>query len=452
MAIVFTEEQAGNYLRQQSNYKSAIDSIQKQFDTQFQSGLTDLGKSYGREGYTLGKDFTQSMSQAFDAAKQQRSSFLSQSSSIGSGQRQAMAIDLEQATMNAYDSYIQNYMLNKQNLEQNLRSGVASLESTKAEGVQKAQATLEKDIGTEAANYAALANAPMEYLQYLWETDPTQFDTNDALSRYTYFDENGQRQLIDSAMLGSDFYQQRGDGYILTDAGKEFYNTMLYGMPTNTFYNYLKSEKSDLYNWAIASNTYGDAEHVNAQGYSSNFDSVFGGILGADAVKAESYDTTQNKYRNKTYSGGDVESYENSLYGNVEQVKSSKGVTVLSLEGLTFKTNPGNDPMIGLEWDDVVDGEAENFQGYYTDKNGKKHIYDFKVLKDEADSATFADISNAFGKIENQRLYDYGGEMYMGVVDKDGVTHLRKVKTYSDTPSNDTGKINYDERGYSAYK
>lgn len=445
MAIVFTEEQAGNYLRQQSGYKSSIDDIQKQYQTgvsqlnsQFQNGLIDLNKSYGIENYNLGRDFTQSMRQAFDAAQQQRSSFLSQSGTIGSGQRQAMAIDLEQATINAYDSYIQNYMKNKQNLEQNLKSAVASIESNKAKGLQtlfenaqNAQAAVEKDVSIDAANYAAFANAPMEYLKKLWETNPDVFNDG-VLNRYTYVDENGNRQLISSDELNSSFFEITDNGMELTDSGKEFYQLMAYGLGNiGSLDKYLQENNKDLYDWAIKSNVYGDTETVNQQGYSTNFDAVMSSLIGSDAVSTGSFDSTMEpKYRSK-YAGENVSVYENSKdFGTVKQVKSAKGVTISSPEGLQYSAL--------LNWDDVKEykddkaKKSENFKATYTDDSGVTKVYNLKVLKDEAESDVFADISNAFGKIEERRIYDYGGETYIGVIDDNGKSHLRKVKIDKD--------------------
>ena len=436
MAIVFTEQQANEYLRRQKPYVNAMEDINEQvnlgvegIDKFYQSGLKDVNLNYGNNRYGLGLDLSKTLSDAFTTASQQRSSFLSQTPNIGAGQRESIAMDLENTIVNAYDSYLRKYSESRQNVDVNLKSDVSKLQNDKMSGLQslyedanKAQQTINNELSNQSKNYAALANAPMEYLTNLWKENPEAFE-NGPLSKYTYF-EDGERKLINNVELNSAFFEDTENGKILTDAGREFYGTILYGLGDGSFDEYLKSSDSELYEWAVGNNIYGDSGYENSQGYSSNFDGVFGSLGLADIVNTGKYDTTNPIFKSR---------YENSYgtsYKNKEVVKNENlgsiskrtfdGENVYLLNDLKLSTKTG--ARSELNWEDVTDGEAETFAMTYNDNE-----YRFRITKDTATDDVVNKITSSYGEIKNKSIYAYNGEFYIGVVTDDG-TKLRRVK------------------------
>lgn len=481
MAVVYTQSEAENYLRKQSkynelkqnyldrnagylnDYNAGLKQINDELSTgkanlseQFRTGLSQLGKSYSQQGSELGRNFTQSMSEAFDAAQKQRSSFLSQSASIGSGQRQSIARDLDVATTNAYDSYIQNYIKNKQLLDTNLKSGSEELKTNRDSVIsqlemnaQNAKTNLgnqynklieqdnkkieqiEKDVAKEAENFAALANTPVEYLQYLWENNPDLFN-DDLLGRYTYLDESGVRQLMTGAQMDRSFFTYNEDGSKeLTPEGKELYSIIAYGLGDTGeafgFNDYIADTNKELYEWAIGLNKYGDNEFVNRQGYTSNFDAVMGSLLGSDIVASESYKASKSNLGSQYNQNiNEKTSYdeEGNVY-NVETRQSSKGTSIESFTNVEFTKPDGKakNAAKGFEYKDIVEGKAETF----TAKIGTEE-YKFEATKKEAESDILDDIVDAYDSIAEKKIYNYSGTYYMGVKNKDGKMVLRKLK------------------------
>lgn len=481
MANIYTQSEAENYLRNQqryqelkqtyadrsneylSNYNSGIKSVNEEYRTgkadianQFRSGLSQLGKNYGQQGSELGRNFTQSMSDAFDVARKQRSSFLSQSASVGSGQRQNIARDLDAVTTKAYDSYIQNYMKNKQLLDTNLKSGSEELKMNRDSAIsqletnaQNAKTSLanqynklieqdskeieqiEKDVAKEAENFVAMANMPIEYLQYLWENNPDLFN-DDLLGRYTYLDESGARQLISKEQMNSNFFDYDEDGNVsLSDVGKDLYSIIAYGLGDTGaalgFNDYMSENYNDLYQWATALNTYGDTEFVNSYGYTSNFDAVMGSLLGADIVAKESYNAKSfdvGSQYNQNVNDKIVGKDDDANTVKVETRQSSKGTSIESFTDVEFTAPDGKakNAAKGFEYKDIVDGKAETF----TAKIGTEE-YKFKATKKEAENDVLDDIVDAYGSIVEKKIYKYSGTYYLGVKNKDGKMVLRKL-------------------------
>ena len=438
MAIVFTQQEANEYLRRQAPYTNAIQSIDTQVEagvkginTSYQNALKDVNLNYGNNMYNLGLDLSQAMSDAFTTASQQRSSFLSQAPNLSVGQRENIEMNLENTMINAYDSYLKKYNESRQNLNLGFKSDVSKLQTNKAsellnlyEDVEKTQQVIDSELLNQSKNYAALANAPMEYLKKTWKDNLEVFKSG-PLSKYTYF-ENGERKLISDLELNSIFFEDTENGKVLTDAGKEFYGTILYGLGDGSFDEYLKSSDLKLYEWAIDSNVYGDSAYKNPQGYSSNFDAVFGALGLSDIVSSGRYDTTNSIFKSKyedsydtSYVNKNVMTREN--LGSISE-RSSDGISVYRFNDLRPSTNEG--PTSELNWNDVLEGKAETFRMVYNDNE-----YKFKIKKAEASEDIVNKIISVYGKIDNQSIYSYDGKFYIGVdIDGKGNYKLRELK------------------------
>lgn len=436
MAIVFTQQEANEYLKRQAPYTNTIQSIDTQVEagvkginTSYRNALEDVNLNYGNNRYNLGLDLSQAMSDAFTTASQQRSSFLSQAPNLGAGQRENIEMNLENTMINAYDSYLKKYNEGRQNLNLSFKSDVSKLQTNKAsellnlyEDVEKTQQVIDNELLNQSKNYAALANAPMEYLKKTWKDNPEVFESG-PLSKYTYF-ENGERKLINDLELSSIFFKDTENGKVLTDAGKEFYGTILYGLGDGSFDEYLKSSDLKLYEWAVGGNVYGDSAYKNSQGYSSNFDAVFGALGLGDIISGGKYDTTRPIFKSKYEDSYDT-SYKNKKVINDENIgsiseRSSNGENVYRLNDLRLSTNKG--ARSALNWEDVLDGKAEVFRMTYNDNE-----YEFKITKDEASGDTMNQIVSSYGDIENKSIYGYNGEFYIGIVTDTG-TKLRRLK------------------------
>ena len=512
MANIYTQSEAENYLRNQqryqelkqtyadrsntylSNYNAGIGSVNEEYKTgkadivnRFRSDLSQLGKSYSQQGAQLGRNFAQSMSEAFDSAQKQRSSFLSQSASIGSGQRQNIAGDLDVATTNAYDSYIQNYLRNRQQLDTTLKSDSETLDANRrsalsqlAANAQTAKENLakeynklieqdkkeideyEKEVAKEAENFVALANMPIEYLQYLWKNNPNLFN-DDLLGRYTYLDENGARRLISREQMSSNFFDHDEDGNVfLSPAGRDFYSIVAYGLGDTGaalgFNDYMSENYNDLYQWATAANTYGDREFINRFGGNTNFDAVMGSLLGADIVANESYKAKSldediygpqinydvGSQYNQNVSTKSVGSGDNINEVEVETRASPAGKSIESFLATEFYEDTVSDSDMGavgsfvrdffrpasaqprnelFDYKYIADGGVDDFVVKMGDSD-----YKFRATNTNADSTILDDVTKAYGSITEKKIYKYDGIYYMGVKTSNGDMVLRKLK------------------------
>lgn len=436
MAIVFTQQEANEYLRRQAPYTNTIQSIDKQIETgvkgintAYQNALGDVNLNYGNNRYNLGLDLSKAMSDAFTTASQQRSSFLSQAPNLSAGQRENIEMNLENTMINAYDSYLKKYNESRQNLNLGFESDVSKLQTNKAsellnlyENVEKTKQVIDNELLNQSKNYAALANAPMEYLKKTWKDNPEAFE-NGPLSKYTYF-ENGERKLINDLELSSIFFKDTENGKVPTDAGKEFYGTILYGLGDGSFDEYLKSSDLKLYEWAVGSNIYGDSAYKNSQGYSSNFDAVFGALGLGDIIRGGKYDTTNSIFKSKyedsydtSYANKNVMTSEN--LGSISE-RSSGDTSVYRFNDLRLSTN--QNPKSKLNWADVLKGKTETFRMVYNDNE-----YEFKIKKAEASEDIVNKIASVYGKIDDKSIYSYDGKIYIGVA-MDGNYKLRELK------------------------
>ena len=436
MAIVFTQQEANEYLRRQTPYTNMIQGIDAQVEagvkginTSYQNALGDVNLNYGNNRYNLGLDLSEAMSDAFTTASQQRSSFLSQAPNLSAGQRESIEMNLENTMINAYDSYLKKYNDSRQDLNLSFKSDVSKLQTSKAsellnlyEDVEKTQQTIDDELLNQSKNYAALANAPMAYLKKTWEDNPEVFESG-PLSKYTYF-ENGERKLINDLELSSKFFKDTENGKVLTDAGKEFYGTILYGLGDGSFDEYLKSSDLKLYEWAVGGNVYGDPTYKNLQGYSSNFDAVFGALGLGDIVSDGKYDTTNPIFKSNyedsydtSYANKNVMISEN--FGSISE-RSANGTSVYRFNDLRLSTS--ENPRSELNWEDVLKGKAEVFRMVYNDNE-----YEFKIKKAEASDYIVDKIVSVYGKIDNKSIYSYDGKIYIGVV-ANGDYKLRELK------------------------
>lgn len=213
----------------------------------------------------LEQDYAKAISDAYAASYQ--SDVAIASSNLGQGYKQLALDETEIALQQAYDSYRQNYL-----------QGVGEIEEASAEAKTNINAAL-----TEQAEFTKqFANAPYEYLQYVFdkyaEGDDADniFLTDEMWKRYTYTDETGETLLKsweDIAAYGA--YEEHADAFgnlqkewtglydesgNLTIKGADFYDQMInqlaYEGSDLSFGKWLAETNEELYNWSQSYNPY----------------------------------------------------------------------------------------------------------------------------------------------------------------------------------------------------
>lgn len=416
--IIMTQSSAEEYLKNKNKYSQAyknienqltqgVNQLEQQYMATMESGLSE----YGKNAFYAGKDFMQNISSAYDTAAQQRYGLIT--SDMGSAARTEGLSDLETITTQAYDTYLQNYMANKDAID--LSAIESSAESEKLQGLESLYqnaAALSSQVNTalesEAKNYQSLYNAPREYFQYLIDNNKISYNTP-GFSKYfdvSYRDGVPQYTIKSSKDFDSLFYNFDESGNVtgLSDFGKDFYNQMLYGTSdisgVESFFGWLNTENPDLYNWAIATNQY-DTK-------TTNLGDVFGQLDMGNIINKGTYTGTITSYSNQAPAA----SLSNAAVDINRYVYD--GAKIHTFDNVEYK---------GLNLEDAADLKSESFK--LVDKNGNK--YSAKLEKDiKATDDILTSIYNAVGSIEDGKLYAYGEDLYLAASTEDGVV-LRKV-------------------------
>lgn len=417
--IIMTQSSVEEYLKNKNRYSQTyknienqllqgIDQLEQQYVNTINSGLSQ----YGENAFYAGKDLTQNLASIYDSAAQQRYNLIT--SDIGSSMRTKELSDLESVATKAYDSYLQNYMINKDAVD--LSSIRSSAEAARYQGIESLYqnatnlaSQVTESLESEAKNYQALYNTPREYLQYLVDNDLIGYDTP-GFERYfdkSYVDGELITMIKSAEDLDSLFYNFDESGNVsgLSDFGKDFYNQMLYGTSdisgAESFFGWLNANNPDLYNWAIATNPY----NTNTTNLGDVFSQLgLGNMINKGTYTPKDYSVPATHRSNNAI---DVDEY------------NYEGTPVWAFNNVEYT---------GLNTKDASELKSELFS--LVDKNGNK--YSAKLKKGEkADDNVLTAIVNTAGSIEDGKLYAYGKDLYLAVY-KNGSPILRKVTINDD--------------------
>lgn len=406
--IVLQKSDAEEHLRGLNRYSSLYENIENEFQQSQKKLFNQRGENlltsyqgYGQDAYTLGSDFINVMSAAYDSSLKSKGATLSPS--IGSGLREKIASDLDKETAAAYDSYMMNYFAKRLALDQGQRSNLSTIENnyqnnlnTLIQNAQSATSAVDKMVSTEAGYWSGLASAPKEYLNYLVENG--QIDSTNPNFKQ-YFDYEGN--LLNAEEWDAMMYK---DGQP-TEAMLNFYNQILYGTDgisgVDSFDKWLLNKNPELYEY-----------------YRTNGAEVFNTIGVSDKPwVAQSNEKAPDTTFANSKDFGTVKRYN---------ISGDEGNSVNYFEDLTFS---------GLNIESINNNENENFTAEYTDAEGTKRKYKMKVSKDSTASDEIGKTiyKATGGNIQDGKLYTYGTNVYLASV-VDGKTTFRLV-TFRDEDS-----------------
>lgn len=434
--IIMTKNDAADYLRSTSNVAGAYKNLENQLATGAnqiqQSYLANkqiVGQNFGQNAYDVGVDLASSMETAFANVANQRYNLMT--TNVGQGTLALGNSDIERAASAAYDNYIRNYTANRQSVNSqlsqdltNLNKDAASALQTLQNNVQTQMSSLDKMVDEEAANYSALYNSPMEYLQWLAKEQLINESDANFGKYFTANFKDGQTSysLRDKQWFDDNFYALDASGNrVLSQAGKDFYNQILYGtgdMETS-FNDWLYGTNKDLYNWANSESAYGS--YKDAAGNKTNIADVFGQV-GADVSRGVYEQDKSDIYKEpnpiKTIAPGEsnkgYSDYVNNPFGEIKLYDGVATYNDLSISG--------------DNWKQVGDiNKTEQFTIKYKGDNGTTKVHG-KVVKNGnvLDDTSVKEIYNKVGKIEDKKLYYYNGAYYIAYADDAGKILMRE--------------------------
>lgn len=328
---------------------------------------------------TLKQDYAKAVADAYSAAYQTNQAIAS--SNLGEGYKLAAMDETDLALEQAYDTYRQNYL-----------QGKSEIENIAAESAANVDVAL-----TEQAEYTKqFANAPYEYLQYVFnkyaEGDEADniFLTDEMWKRYTYTDEESGEMLLkpweDIAAYGAyDEYtdefgnvQKEWTGLFdesgnLTIKGTDFYDQMInqlaYEGTGLSFGQWLSENNEELYNWSQSYNPYDYTEAGSNVGSfktlvgMTSTDEQYSFIERFGGISRKELDTMYSKFTTKM---SELNSKVNSSSG-----RDSKDI-LSEFKGLTNEIKTLTDDLgitesleseMGITFDALAEGLADLAEG-----------------------------------------------------------------------------------------
>lgn len=215
-------------------------------------------------------DYAKAMSEAYASSLQADIDIMS--SNLGQGYKQRELEENQLALEEAFKSYQQSYLENMQ---------------TVAESTAEAEANVNAQLETQSEYTQKLLNKPYEYLKYMYDTykDNTELFNSTLWKRY--LNEDGS-DLKSWEEISSTFYDADNN---LTIKGAEFYDQMLNQIASQqltynenevtknytSFYEWLRTNDSELAEWYISTNPYDYAPNMMGQSLqSSSFRTLIG--------------------------------------------------------------------------------------------------------------------------------------------------------------------------------
>lgn len=237
-------------------------------------GNIDLSKQVALENLTTGYGST--IGQSFASAKANESNIMA--SNLGQGYKNALLESNEAALEEAYNSYLQNY-----------RNEAQDIESIFAQQ----RDVVNKELLSQADYTARYGNAHYGYLQELFkryeEGENTLFD-DPNYAKYT----NNVDDILSLKGLSEIenlIFDKDGN---LNRAGVDFFDQLEHDdlLYDYSFGDYLRETDEELYNWSVSENPYNFA--INARGLNIN-DATFREMVGQSSID-EQYSFLERAY------------------------------------------------------------------------------------------------------------------------------------------------------------
>ena len=304
---------AYGYITSTNEYKKQLKDLNRNYE-----GRRVWDELYGQIGLskqlaesTLNQDYSTNVLDAYSEAYNQRLAIAN--SALGTGYKQQAMEDLDFALSEAFDSYRQNYLTQKAQIDENALA---------------ANQAIDAELTKQAKNIKLYQDSFYNYLDDLWNraqgtgkyedigvnTTLQNLFINDPLwSRYTEkIDKN--THLLDSSSLYAQLYDAN---HMITDKGRDFYDQMFNSLGVvegkdYSFHRYLSEVNPELYDWSIASNPYDYTEAGTNMG-------TFKTLMGLDS-KDNEYKFIE---RNSGLTKADVEVYLNKFAERFKNLDTS---------------------------------------------------------------------------------------------------------------------------------
>lgn len=457
---VFTADNAKNYLKEYNkNYLgeqiwlNAFNTI----DKNYRSAVTDLAIAEGKQESNALRDYSANITEAYKTAMMQRNQIAA--SNLGQGFKNQLFTDIDTNLDNAYNSYLQNYLSNRQNIQSNYLNNVNGI----YEAHQAATEEVDKLLNEQAQNTANYLNAHFDYadamLNKLYNENPNVL-SEDQYQDYVIREMvNGQLQVTgikDISAIRDMMFDSTDNGYELNDRGKDFFRQMQQlGLEENgySFGDYLYENDADLFDWSMSINEY-DSTYSDLRG-NTNRASALGAIGLADNgfVASGNYEwkggsATDNYYKNTQTTASSVNSYG----GTLTSYKSNQGDV-----GVWKPYDESTDGVKGYKVTGLKNKDNNNFTIVYNDERQanqyglpvvKKYKLELISTKDdptaEMDDKTLTDIDKAVGGLVTNTMYYWNDDIWIAMQDEDGTMKMRKVQGQSGSGAKDSASTDKD--------
>lgn len=248
---------AYGYITSTNDYKKQLKELNRNYEGRkvWDELYGQIGLSQQRAENSVRRDYLTNLSEAYTSAYNQKAAVAN--SALGTGYKQQAIEDLDFALSEAFDSYRQNYLTQKAQIDENALA---------------ANQAIDAELTKQAENTKLYQDSFYNYLNDLWnraqgtgkyedvgvDTTLQNLFTNDPLwSRYT--EKIGKNtRLLDSSSLYAQLYDTN---HMITDKGRDFYDQMFNSLGVvegkdYSFHKYLSDTNSELYEWSIAANPY----------------------------------------------------------------------------------------------------------------------------------------------------------------------------------------------------
>jgi hypothetical protein len=213
-------------------------------DEYFRNALNETTLLENQALANLEYDYGQAVNQAYAASMDANKAI--QNSALGTGYKEAALVENQNALLDAFNQYKQNYVSNKQSV-------IANYDKIN-QSIYDAYQQQEEKFASQAETFIEYWDEYYNYADWLWKQGNYDIFENGELKPFTTLDEFGAPRL----KTRSELFDQGGDGAFvtengeLTNAGKHYLdvieNARFEGMPT--FGEYLSENNRDLWNWA----------------------------------------------------------------------------------------------------------------------------------------------------------------------------------------------------------
>ena len=304
---------AYGYITSTDEYKQQLRNLNRNYEGRkvWDELYGQIGLSQQRAENLVRQDYLTNLSEAYSSAYNQKAAVAN--SALGTGYKQQAIEDLDFALSEAFDSYRQNYLTQKSQIEENALA---------------ANQAIDDALTKQAENTILYQDSFFSYLEDLWNraeglgkyedigvdtTLQNMFKDDMLWSRYTVKD-GTDTHLIDSSELYAQLYDENK---LITDKGIEFYDQMFNRLGVTegkdySFHKYLSDTNPELYEWSIADNPYDYTTAGTNMG-------TFKTLMGLDSIDNE-YKFIE---RSGAFTSGELESMMSYITDDLDDISTS---------------------------------------------------------------------------------------------------------------------------------